>query len=92
MTHTHGDHCFGIGGLLQAVSAAREGTPLADAPFMAIGPPGLQGLVGAALSFGAISLCMPLVSGPSGITSSTSFPIIMMLRRGQQAPLPLLLH
>lgn len=62
VTHTHGDHCFGIGGLLQAVSAAREGTPLAGAPFMAIGPPGLHGLVGAALSFGAIPLCMPLVS------------------------------
>jgi len=61
ITHMHGDHCFGLGGLLRTVSAAREGTPLADAPFHVIGPPGLHRLVSAVLGFDGRPLSMPLV-------------------------------
>ena len=62
ITHMHGDHCFGIGGMLRTVSAAREGTPLADAPLHIYGPPGLHRLVTAALGFDGRPLSMPLVS------------------------------
>ncbi len=61
ITHMHGDHCFGIGGLLRAVSAAREGTSSADVPFTVYGPPGLHKLVTAALGFDERPLAMPLV-------------------------------
>ncbi|EIE27077.1 Metallo-hydrolase/oxidoreductase [Coccomyxa subellipsoidea C-169] len=61
ITHMHGDHCFGIGGLLRAVSAAREGTPSADVPFTVYGPPGLHKLVTAALGFDERPLAMPLM-------------------------------
>lgn len=61
ITHMHGDHCFGVGGMLRAVSAAREGTPLADVPFTVYGPPGLHKLVTAALGFDDRPLSMALV-------------------------------
>ena len=62
VTHLHGDHCFGIPGLLRSVSSAREGTPLASEAFRIFGPPGLRALVTSALAFDATPLCMPLVS------------------------------
>ena len=62
VTHLHGDHCFGIPGLLRSVSTAREGTPLAEETFRIFGPPGLRPLVTSALAFDATPLCMPLVS------------------------------
>ncbi|CAL8470437.1 g9979 [Coccomyxa elongata] len=62
ITHMHGDHCFGIGGLLRTVSTAREGTPLADTPFHIYGPPGLHRLVTAALGFDGRPLSMPLMA------------------------------
>lgn len=64
ITHMHGDHCFGIGGMLRTVSTAREGTPLADTPFHVYGPPGLHRLVTAALGFDGRPLSMPLVRAP----------------------------
>ena len=65
VTHLHGDHCFGIPGLLRSVSIAREGTPLAKETFRIFGPPGLRPLVTSALAFDATPLCMPLVSATS---------------------------
>ena len=62
VTHLHGDHCFGIPGLLRSVSSAREGTPLASEAFRIFGPPGLRALVTSALAFDATPLCMPIVS------------------------------
>ena len=62
VTHLHGDHCFGIPGLLRSVSSTREGTPLATETFRIFGPPGLRSLVTSALAFDATPLCMPLVS------------------------------
>ena len=62
VTHLHGDHCFGIPGLLRSISSAREGTPLATETFKIFGPPGLRSLVTSALAFDATPLCMPLVS------------------------------
>ncbi|BDA44477.1 Zinc phosphodiesterase ELAC protein 1 [Coccomyxa sp. Obi] len=62
ITHMHGDHCFGIGGMLRTVSTAREGTPLADMPFHVYGPPGLHRLVTAALGFDGRPLSMPLMA------------------------------
>ena len=62
VTHLHGDHCFGIPGLLRSISIARAGTPLAEETFRIFGPPGLRALVTSALAFDAAPLCMPLVS------------------------------
>ena len=61
ITHMHGDHCFGVCGLLHAISRARQGTPLADARFTVFGPPGLHQLIGTGLSFDGQPLSMPLV-------------------------------
>ena len=49
----HGDHCFGVPGLLAAISAARAGGPLASETLMVVGPPGLAALLRSALMFGA---------------------------------------
>jgi ribonuclease Z len=64
ITHLHGDHCFGLCGLLQSVSRSREGTPLAGAPFTVFGPPGLHRLIAGGLGFDGQPLSMPLVGGP----------------------------
>ena len=65
VTHLHGDHCFGIPGLLRSISDSRAGTPLENETFRIFGPPGLHGLITAAFSFDATPPCMPLVSAPS---------------------------
>ena len=65
VTHLHGDHCFGIPGLLRSVSDSRVGTPLERETFRIFGPPGLHGLITAAFSFDATPPCMPIVSRPS---------------------------
>ena len=64
VTHLHGDHCFGIPGLLRSVSDSRAGTPLEGETFRIFGPPGLHGLITAAFSFDTTPPCMPLVSCP----------------------------
>ena len=61
VTHMHGDHCFGIPGVLALVSAARMGQPLESAPFYISGPPGLHRVVHSALGYAKLELCMPLV-------------------------------
>ena len=53
VTHMHGDHCFGIPGLLAAIAAARAGGPLASETLLVVGPPGLSALLRSALTFGA---------------------------------------
>ena len=65
VTHLHGDHCFGIPGLLRSVSDSRVGTSLEGETFRIFGPPGLHGLITAAFAFDATPPCMPLVSTPS---------------------------
>ena len=64
VTHLHGDHCFGIPGLLRSISRGREGTPLAQETFQIFGPPGLHLLIASALAYDSTPLCMPVVSIP----------------------------
>lgn len=49
VTHMHGDHCFGVGGVLAAVQEARRGTAQQGEPLLLFGPPELQSLVLAAV-------------------------------------------
>ncbi|KAK9808685.1 hypothetical protein WJX72_001882 [[Myrmecia] bisecta] len=60
VTHMHGDHVFGLPGVLRAVSAARRGTPLAEEPVCVFGPPGIHQLLYTALYATASPLSMPL--------------------------------
>ncbi len=40
VTHMHGDHCFGVPGMLAAISTARAGGPLTSETLLIVGPPG----------------------------------------------------
>lgn len=53
VTHMHGDHCFGVGGVLAAALEARRGMPQQREPLLLFGPPELQSLVLAAVRWGA---------------------------------------
>ncbi|CAL5218555.1 g246 [Coccomyxa viridis] len=75
VTHLHGDHCFGIPGLLRSVSSAREGTPLASEAFRIFGPPGLRALVTSALAFDATPLCMPIAVTEWSIDPEAGHPL-----------------
>lgn len=62
VTHMHGDHCFGVGGMLATVLEARRGTAHQGEPLLLFGPPELQALVLAAVRWGAAQRCsMPAV-------------------------------
>lgn len=53
ITHMHGDHCFGVGGLIAAVCEARLGGPLQGEPLRIYGPPEVQSLVAFAIRCGS---------------------------------------
>ncbi|KAL4429000.1 hypothetical protein ABPG77_006039 [Micractinium sp. CCAP 211/92] len=61
VTHMHGDHCFGVGGMLATVLEARRGTAHQGEPLLLFGPPELQALVLAAVRAGGIELTTPVV-------------------------------
>ncbi|KAL4440326.1 hypothetical protein ABPG75_003327 [Micractinium tetrahymenae] len=61
VTHMHGDHCFGVGGVLAAVQEARRGTLQQGEPLLLFGPPELQSLVLAAVRAGNLVLTTPVV-------------------------------
>lgn len=61
VTHMHGDHCFGVGGVLAAVQEARRGTAQQGEPLLLFGPPELQSLVLAAVRAGGVALTTPVV-------------------------------
>jgi ribonuclease Z len=51
ITHFHGDHCFGLGGVLMALSAAKEQqSEPSDKCIRLHGPPGLTNLVRAVVA------------------------------------------
>jgi ribonuclease Z len=60
ITHMHGDHCFGLGGMLCTVANAKR---LADdpGPIHVYGPPGLQEYVRTALQATDTELPVPIV-------------------------------
>ncbi|EFN53950.1 hypothetical protein CHLNCDRAFT_58404 [Chlorella variabilis] len=61
VTHMHGDHCFGVGGVIKAVCEARLGGPMQHEPLLIYGPPELQSQVLATVRMGAIQLTTPVV-------------------------------
>ncbi|KAI3431485.1 hypothetical protein D9Q98_004536 [Chlorella vulgaris] len=64
VTHMHGDHCFGVGGVIQAVCEARLGGPRQNETLHIWGPPELQAQVFGAVRMGVLRLTTPvLVTG-----------------------------
>lgn len=45
VTHLHGDHCFGLPGMLTLADEARRGTAHEGRPIHVVGPPGVADLV-----------------------------------------------
>ncbi|KAK9791150.1 hypothetical protein WJX73_003775 [Symbiochloris irregularis] len=76
ITHLHGDHCFGLVGVLSAISAGRVESGLASQqePLHVFGPPGLHSLIQTAFAFGPKDLAMPLVVFELAVQPSRSFP------------------
>ncbi len=53
VTHLHGDHCFGLAGVLNQISTSRTARcVLREEPLMVFGPPGIQQLVAACFKVG----------------------------------------
>jgi ribonuclease Z len=61
ITHLHGDHCFGIVGVLEAIGFARTGTPRSQEPVEIYGPPELHHLLIGACKAGGLKLRIPVV-------------------------------
>lgn len=61
ITHLHGDHCFGIVGVLEAIGFARAGTPRSQEPVEIYGPPELHHLLIGACKAGGLKLRIPVV-------------------------------
>ena len=54
VTHLHGDHCFGLAGVLNQISTSRAARGvLSEEPLMVFGPPGIQQLVAACFKVGS---------------------------------------
>ena len=61
ITHLHGDHCFGIAGMLLAIMNGRRGTPRETDPVYIYGPPELHRLVAASCKAAQMTLTMPVI-------------------------------
>jgi ribonuclease Z len=61
VTHMHGDHCFGIAGMLLAIMNARHGTDREKEPVHIYGPPELHRLVAASCKAAQMKLRMPVI-------------------------------
>ena len=58
VTHLHGDHCFGLAGVLNQVSTSRAARGvLKEEPLLVFGPPGIQQLVAACFKVGCDRMC-----------------------------------
>ena len=57
VTHLHGDHCFGLAGVLNQISTSRAARGvLREEPLMVFGPPGIQQLVAACFKVGLFTV------------------------------------
>ena len=61
ITHLHGDHCFGIAGMLLAIMNGRRGTDREKEPVYIYGPPELHRLVAASCKAAQMTLTMPVI-------------------------------
>ena len=61
ITHLHGDHCFGIAGMLLAIMDGRRGTDREKEPVYIHGPPELHRLVAASCKAAQMTLTMPVI-------------------------------
>ncbi|GAB4814139.1 hypothetical protein N2152v2_001185 [Parachlorella kessleri] len=61
ITHLHGDHCFGLCGLLAEICEARLGTPLQQDPICVFGPLELHRLVAGTAQLGGLQLTTSVV-------------------------------
>lgn len=58
LTHMHGDHCFGLPGLLEALTLLKRAQPVAEVqPIYVYGPPGVFDFVQVSLQ---VSCAIPL--------------------------------
>ena len=64
ISHLHGDHCFGLPGLIELVSEAHEAakSPNDMRTLQVFGPPGIQQLVKGALAVSHVHACYDAIS------------------------------
>jgi ribonuclease Z len=91
VTHLHGDHCFGVMGALEAIGAARRGTPLEGQPLHVWGPPELHRILLAGVRAATARLAMPVevngwVFDPGMATTPAPADPSGRLRLGLRAP------
>ena len=61
ITHLHGDHCFGLPGLLTLIDQRRQGSDMAGEPVYVVGPPGVARIVQSGLSTVAHDMVTPIL-------------------------------
>lgn len=75
ITHLHGDHCFGLLGMISEISTLRRGTDLEKEPIIVCGPPELHLLFLGAYKAGSLSLTTPIQVHGFVIDAAKAFPL-----------------
>eukprot|EP00887_Chlorella_sp_A99_P002421 scaffold10.g2421.t1 len=74
ITHMHGDHCFGLAGVVNAVCQARLGQANQGEPLLVFGPPEVHALLLAACRTAQLALTTPVVATGWALDARASHP------------------